>query len=138
MLRRPNQNWRSCKNLVYYCKLLPSYIVTNFLLVKIFLSVPCIHYNPMKLNLASCSALSLLSSWWQQPLGKTYGLRCQNRVMVSFVFSWCWGWGWRWPYNCFCDWMRRNKLWMIQDNMKPNITLRLNNRLYYTKVAVGN
>ena len=36
----------------------------------------------MKLNLAICSVLSL-SSWWQQPLGETYGLRCKYRVMVS-------------------------------------------------------
>ena len=42
----------------------------------------------MKLNLAISSVLSL-SSWWQQALGKTYALRCQNGVMVSdsFVFS---------------------------------------------------
>ena len=42
----------------------------------------------MKLNLAICSVPSL-SSWWQQPLGKTYAIRCQNGVMVSdsFVFS---------------------------------------------------
>ena len=42
----------------------------------------------MKLNLAICSVLSL-SSWWQQPLGETYGLQCENKVMVSdsFVFK---------------------------------------------------
>ena len=42
----------------------------------------------MKLNLAIFSVLSL-SSWWQQPLGERYGLRCKNRVMVSnsFVFK---------------------------------------------------
>ena len=42
----------------------------------------------MKLDLAICSVLSL-SSWWQQPLRETYGLRCENRVMVSdsFVFK---------------------------------------------------
>ena len=36
----------------------------------------------MKLNLAICLVL-LLRSWWQQPLGKTYDLRCKNGVMVS-------------------------------------------------------
>ena len=39
----------------------------------------------MKLNLFICSVL-LLSSWWQQPLGKTNDLRCQNGVMVSDSF----------------------------------------------------
>ena len=42
----------------------------------------------MKLNLAISVVLSL-SSWWQKPLGKTYAVCRQNRVMVSgcFVFS---------------------------------------------------
>ena len=40
----------------------------------------------MKLNFAICLVLSL-SSWWQQPLGKTYGLFCQNGVMVSDCFA---------------------------------------------------
>ena len=39
----------------------------------------------MKLNFAIFLVLSL-SSWWQQPLAKTYDLRCQNRVMVSDSF----------------------------------------------------
>ena len=40
----------------------------------------------MKLNFTICSVLSL-SSWWQQPLGKTYSLRYQNRLMVSDLFA---------------------------------------------------
>ena len=40
----------------------------------------------MKVNLTICLILSL-SSWWQQPLVKTYALRCQNRVMVSASFA---------------------------------------------------
>ena len=40
----------------------------------------------MKLNFAICLALSL-SSWWQQPLGKTYGLLCQNGVIASDCFA---------------------------------------------------
>ena len=30
------------------------------------------HYKLMGLNIAICSVLSL-SSWWQEPLGKSYG-----------------------------------------------------------------
>ena len=87
MLRRPSQNWRSCIHSISSCKVLLAYIVTNFLFAKVFHSVPCIYYKPMKRNFVVWSVPSL-SSWWQQPLGKTYGLRCQNRVMVSdsFVF----------------------------------------------------
>ena len=48
--------------------------------------MPCIHYKLMKLNFVICSILSL-SSWSQQPLRKTYGLRCQNGVMVSDSFA---------------------------------------------------
>ena len=40
----------------------------------------------MKLNFIICSVLSL-SSWWQQPLGQSYGLRCQNGAMVSDLFA---------------------------------------------------
>ena len=40
----------------------------------------------MKLNFATCLVLSL-SSWRQQPLGKTYGLWCQDGVMVSDSFA---------------------------------------------------
>ena len=36
----------------------------------------------MKLNFAICLVLSL-NLWWQQPFGNTYGLQCQNGVMVS-------------------------------------------------------
>ena len=36
----------------------------------------------MKLNFAISSVPSL-SLWWQQPLGKTYGLWYQNSVMFS-------------------------------------------------------
>ena len=54
--------------------------------MKIFVSLPCIYYNPMKVNLTICLIL-FLSSWWQQPLGKTYALHCRNRVMVSASFA---------------------------------------------------
>ena len=40
----------------------------------------------MTLNFVICSILSL-TSWWQQPLGKTYGLRCQNGVIVGDSFA---------------------------------------------------
>ena len=40
----------------------------------------------MKLNFAICSVLSL-SSWWQQPLRKTYSLLCQNRSIVCDSFA---------------------------------------------------
>ena len=40
----------------------------------------------MKLNFTICSVL-LLSSWWQQPLGKTYGLQYQNGLIVSDLFA---------------------------------------------------
>ena len=40
----------------------------------------------MKLNFAMFLVL-LLSSWWEQTLGKPYGLRCQNRVLVSDSFA---------------------------------------------------
>ena len=86
MLRQPSQIWCSCKNSVFSCKVLRSYIVTNSLFVKIFLSIPCIHYKLMKLDIAICSILSLCS-WWQQPLAKTYGLRCENEVMISDSFA---------------------------------------------------
>ena len=67
-------------------KVLRTYIVTNVLFVKIVLSISCIHYKLMKLNFTICSVLSL-SSWWQQLLGKTYGLQCQNGLMVSDLFA---------------------------------------------------
>ena len=40
----------------------------------------------MKLNFTIGLVLSL-SSWWQQPLGKIYGLWCQNGVMVCDPFA---------------------------------------------------
>ena len=40
----------------------------------------------MKRIFAICLALSM-SSLWQQPLGKTYGLRSQNVVMVNESFA---------------------------------------------------
>ena len=40
----------------------------------------------MKFNFAICLVL-WLSSWWQQPLGKNYGLRCQNGATVSDSFA---------------------------------------------------
>ena len=40
----------------------------------------------MKLIFAICLVLSL-SSLWQQPLRKTYGLQCQIGVMVSDSFA---------------------------------------------------
>ena len=38
------------KNSVSSCKVVRTYIVTNFLFVKRFFSLPCIHYKLMKLN----------------------------------------------------------------------------------------
>ena len=86
MLRRPSQIWRSCKNSVFSCKVLLTYIVTSFLFVKIFFSVPCIDYKLMKLFLKIFSVLSQ-SSWWQQSFRKTYSLRCQIGVMISDSFA---------------------------------------------------
>ena len=40
----------------------------------------------MKLNFAVCLVLSM-SSWWQQPLRKSYSLWCQNGVMFSDSFA---------------------------------------------------
>ena len=40
----------------------------------------------MKLNFAICFVPSF-SSWWQPPLGKTYGFWCQKGVMVSDSFA---------------------------------------------------
>ena len=68
------------------CKVLRTYIVTHVLFVKVVLSIPCIHYQLMKLNCNICSVLSL-SSWWQQLLGKTYGLQFQNGLLVSDLFA---------------------------------------------------
>ena len=149
MLRESSQNWRSCKNSVYSCKVVHTYVVTNSLFVKIFLSVPCTHDNPMKLNLAICSVLSL-SSWWQQPLGKICGLQCQNGVTVcdSFVIRKNRS---RRQHSLLVlrlrlviqmhivtEWQGRNREW---SKRRYNRTLHeklRQNRLYYTKVAVGN
>ena len=149
MLRESSQNWRSCKNSVYSCKVVHTYVVTNSLFVKIFLSVPCTHDNPMKLNLAICSVLSL-SSWWQQHLGKTCGLQCQNGVTVcdSFVIRKNRS---RRQHSLLVlrlrlviqmhivtEWQGRNREWSkIRYNRTLHEKLR-QNRLYYTKVAVGN
>ena len=149
MLRESSQNWRSCKNSVYSCKVVHTYVVTNSLFVKIFLSVPCTHDNPIKLNLAICSVLSL-SSWWQQPLGKICGLQCQNGVTVcdSFVIRKNRS---RRQHSLLVlrlrlviqmhivtEWQGRNREWSkIRYNRTLHEKLR-QNRLYYTKVAVGN
>ena len=85
MLRQPIQIWRSCKTPFFRIKCC-AHIVTNFLFVKIFLSVPCIYYKLMKINFAIYLVLSL-SSWWQQPLGKIYGLWYQNEAMVRYSFA---------------------------------------------------
>ena len=45
-----------------------------------------IHYKLMKLNFTIWSVLSL-SSWWQQLLGRIYGLQCQNGLMVTDLFA---------------------------------------------------
>ena len=70
----------------FSCKVLRTYIVTNVLFARIVLSIPCIHYKLIKRNVTICSVLSL-SSWWQQHLGKNYGLQCQNGFMVSTLFA---------------------------------------------------
>ena len=69
------------------CNVLRTYKVTSFLFVTIFFYVQFIHRQLIKLKVISFLVLEL-SSWLQQLLGKTYGLRCQNAVMVngSFVF----------------------------------------------------
>ena len=59
----------------------------------IFLSIPYIHYKLMKLNFAIYLVMSL-SSWWKQPLGKSYGIQWQNGVMVQVSF------GFRKTKNC--------------------------------------
>ena len=118
--------WRNC---VFSCKVLRTYMVRNFLLVRIiFLSVLCTHYKLMKLNFTICLVISL-SSWWQQTLGKSYGLRYQKwsvtllslgktRTVDNMLFK-CWGWCW-W-LKCLYDWMVRDKSWMIKNNIQPNI-----------------
>ena len=40
----------------------------------------------MELDFTICSVLSV-SSWWQQLMGKTHGLHCQNGLMVSDLFA---------------------------------------------------
>ena len=102
------------QKLFFSCKVLHTYKVTNFVFLKMLLFVLCIHYKLMKLNLLICSLL-LLSLWWQQLLGKTYGLR-----------------------SCLFDWMARSKLWMIKNNIQPHITWKLSqNRLSYTTLLLA-
>ena len=57
------------------------------LLIKLFCSVPFIHFKLMKFKVIR-SLVLLLSTSCQQLLGKFYIVRCQNGVMVSdyFVF----------------------------------------------------
>ena len=75
------------QNFIFSCKVLRKYKVTNFLFVKIIiLTILCIHYKLMKLNLAICLVLSL-SSWRQLPLGNSCGPWCQNGVMANDVFA---------------------------------------------------
>ena len=121
-------------------KVLCTYIVANVLFVKIVLSIPCIHHKLMKLNFIICSVLSL-SSRWQQLLGKTYGLQCQNGyLMVGDLFAFrktksfrqhalkCWGW--RWWLKRLCDWMARDESWMIKNNIQPKITWNAEKELH--------
>ena len=85
MATKPNLPF--LQNSIFSCKVLRKYKVTNFLFVKIIiLTIPCIHYKVMKLNLAICLVLSL-SSWWQLRLGNSCGLRCQNGVMANDAFT---------------------------------------------------
>ena len=120
----------------------------KFPFCKMFLSVPCIHYKLMKLDFASYLLLSL-RSWWEQLLGKTYGLQCQDGAMVSDSSSFKKIKSCRQNsllvlrltsvIRCFCDWMTCGKSWMIKTiyNQTLHETLR-QNRLYYNNVAVGN
>ena len=45
-----------------------------------------VYIKLMKLNFTICPVLSL-RTWWQQLLGKTFGLHCQNGLMVSDLFA---------------------------------------------------
>ena len=66
--------------------MLRTYKATSFLFVTIFFYVQFIHRQLMKLKVISFLVLKL-SSWLQQLLEKTYGLRCQNGVMVNDSFA---------------------------------------------------
>ena len=65
---------------------LRTYKVTNFIFLTIFFYVQFIHRRLVKLKLIIFFILEL-SYWLQQLLEKTYGLRCQNRVMVNDSFT---------------------------------------------------
>ena len=79
---------------------LQSIIVTNFLFAKIFVS--CIPYKLLKLNFAICLVFSL-SSWWQQPLRKTYValLPLGNQELQTMMM------------NCFCGMVDRRKAFSL-------------------------
>ena len=76
----------SCRGVCLW-NVLRTYKVTSFLFVTIFFYVQFIYRRLIKLKVIIFLVLEL-SSWLQQLLGKTYGLRYQNGVMVndSFIF----------------------------------------------------
>ena len=130
MLRWPSQNWRVFKNSTFSCKVLRTYIATHFLLVKIFPSVPCIHYKLMKLNrhlFSNFLELMMVANlgkilrypvpkmeWWVTllPLGKP-------RAVGKMPSKCC---GWCWWFKCLCDWISRDNWWMNKNIIQPNIT----------------
>ena len=69
---------------VFLCNLFCTYKVTGFLLVKIFFSSTRCRLMKLKFVIL---LLPVLSSWQQQLLKKTCGVRCENRLMVSQSFA---------------------------------------------------
>ena len=148
MLRRLNQNWHSCKNSVFSCKVLRTYIATHYLFVKIiFPFVPCIQYTLMELNFAIWFvqyfrwAHGCTTSWekptayyvkmeWLFCLQKNQKLytTCSLDVAVdvsdlSAFMNECWG--------TIVEWSK------VIYNQILHETLRQNG-LYYNNVVVGN
>ena len=73
-----------CANIaVFSCNVLHRNTVRMFFHKYIYL------YNlyPTITTYFGNSLWHVLSSWWQQLLGKTYGFRCQNGAMVSDSFA---------------------------------------------------
>ena len=71
---------------VFSGKVLRTYMITNFLFVKTFLTIPCIHYKVIKLNFAICLVFSLSSNTWEKPtafgIKKNTKSRRQHAVLV--------------------------------------------------------
>ena len=81
----------------------------QFLFVK-YISI-CTILCPINATYIDNSLWLVLSSWWQQRLGKTYSLRYQNKAMISDFFAYrktktcrqhgLLFWGWHF-YNSVC------------------------------------